>query len=90
MSPDWPPCCLPAWPDRSQPNPTPYPHVRRARIVSVAASAVLACVVFGFVSSHLSGVRVAVGTVRVGVVGTATLAATYGAGIAFTRLGAGR
>eukprot|EP00195_Chlamydomonas_chlamydogama_P016273 CAMPEP_0202897294 /NCGR_PEP_ID=MMETSP1392-20130828/6089_1 /ASSEMBLY_ACC=CAM_ASM_000868 /TAXON_ID=225041 /ORGANISM="Chlamydomonas chlamydogama, Strain SAG 11-48b" /LENGTH=290 /DNA_ID=CAMNT_0049582893 /DNA_START=66 /DNA_END=938 /DNA_ORIENTATION=- len=57
------------------------------RMVSVAAASVLACAAFGYIAAHLSGVRVAVGTVRVLLVGVITLAATYGVGVGFSKLG---
>ena len=52
----------------------------------VAAASVLACAMFGLIAAMLSGVKVAVGTIRVVVVGMATLGATYGVGYGFSQL----
>ena len=55
-------------------------------MIFVAVASVLACVAFGLVASVLSGVRVAVGTMRVVVVGVITLGVTYGVGYGFSQL----
>ncbi len=47
-------------------------------MLAVASASVLTCAVLGYVAAVLSGVKVAIGTVRVVVVGVLTLAATYG------------
>ena len=57
-----------------------------ARIVSVAGSTVIACALAGLTSSLLSGVKVAVGTLRVVIVGVITLGATYAVGYGFSKL----
>lgn len=56
----------------------PCPHCARIRLISVAASSVAACFLFGLIASILSGVRIAVGTMRVVFVGSLAIGATYG------------
>ena len=55
-------------------------------MVMVAGASVLACAMFGLIAAVLSGVKVAVGTIRVVAVGMATLGATYGVGYGFSQL----
>ena len=66
----------------------PFPHslLRRLRLSLVAASSVLTCAAFGFLAAVLSGVKIAVGTLRVIVIGIITLGGTYGVGYGFSRL----
>ena len=58
----------------------------RLRLIFVAVASVLTCLAFGYLAAILSGVKVAIGTLRVLIIGIFTLGATYGVGYGFSQL----
>ena len=62
------------------------PDLPRIRVIMVAVASVITCAVFGFVAAVLSGVKIAVGTLRVLIIGIITLGVTYAVGYGFSQL----